>query len=155
MPNLHFRLGVLVGACCLALANGRLAGEEITRKEIYQRTLRATTWVQAGEVSGSGFLIDAGQRLLITNHHVVGNHDSVLIVFPDYRDGKVVAEKTHYREGGKRVRGKVIDSDPRRDLAVIELENLPPNTVGLKLATASPRPAIPIHSLRNPSSRLA
>ena len=53
-----------------------------------------------------------------------------------------VAEKDANLARGRRLRGTVLDADPKRDLALIELETLPAGVTALKLAadSASPRP---------------
>ena len=79
-------------------------------KGIYQKTLHATAYIQTKDGSGSGWVIDRARKLLITNHHVVENFDTVLVFFPMYKDGKLVAERTAYKdERGQR--GRVIDTD--------------------------------------------
>lgn len=65
------------------------------------------TEVQSG--MGSGFIWDK-QGYLVTNFHVVDNGDSFLISFKD--------DKKQYR-------AKFIGADPKKDIAVLKLEEMP------------------------------
>src|SRR5262249_44524466 len=51
-----------------------------------------------------------------------------------------------------RVRGSVLDVDPRRDLALVELESLPAGVTALPLAKEPPGPGDLVHSVGNPTS---
>lgn len=80
-------------------------------------------------------LIDTELRLAITNHHVVKDNDEVAIFFP-VRDryGVLIDERNFYvnknnlgvlKGIGYAVEGRVIAKDPKTDLAVIQLDELP------------------------------
>jgi tetratricopeptide (TPR) repeat protein len=144
---------------CAALAAAAVAGpapaEEAARK-VYQQALRATALVlvktPTGVASGTGWIADRGGRLLVTNYHVVEAQDTVLICFPVYRKGRVVAERGFYAAHARPIRGKVIDGDPRRDLALVELASLPAEVEALPLAAESPGPGDRVHSVGNPGA---
>jgi regulator of sirC expression with transglutaminase-like and TPR domain len=125
---------------------------ELRAKEIYQHTLRSAAWVRTDEGSGSGWVLDRANRLLVTNHHVVGNNDAVRVYFPVVRDGRVLAEKAEYLDKVKPVVGRVLDSDPGRDLAVVQLESLPEGVTGLPLAEEGAGPGDTLHCLGNPGA---
>ena len=55
---------------------------------------------------GSGFVIDASEGLILTNHHVVEGADRLLATFPD----------------GRAFEATVVGSDPVTDVAVIRIE---------------------------------
>jgi hypothetical protein len=143
----------------LALA-GRAKAEQRNAKELYKQTLRATglVWTPAGH--GTGWIISRDQHLMITNHHVVLGRgkevlDEVEVVFPQYRNNKVVAQQDVYMDGSGKpkarpVRGRVLDTDVRRDLAVIRLERVPDGVTELPLAEDSPDPGERLHSVGNP-----
>src|SRR5262249_29884936 len=77
---------------------------------------------------------------------------NVLLVFPIYKDGKLVAERSAYKEE-RGVRGKVLDTDVQRDLAVIQaIDPLPDGTEEIKLASESPEPSDSVHSIGNPGA---
>jgi tetratricopeptide (TPR) repeat protein len=144
---------------CAALVVSAVAGPtpagEAGRK-VYEQTLHATAWVLVkmpeGIATGSGWIADRDGKLLVTNYHVVENLDAVLVYFPAQQHGKVVAERRFYQENAKPVRGKVIDADPKRDLAVVELESLPADVGALALAAESPRIGDRVHSVGNPGA---
>lgn len=57
------------------------------------------------DVSGSGVIVDPSGRIL-TNHHVVESADRVVVVLQDQR----------------RIPGRVVGSDPRTDVAIVQLD---------------------------------
>src|SRR5262245_39124811 len=101
--------------------SGTLSG-----KEIYQRTLKSTVWILRAEPytengssgiratsTGSGSLIDVQNRLVLTNYHVVRDHDLAVVFFPTFegKESKLVAERDFYRkqfQQGGGYRSKVI-----------------------------------------------
>ncbi len=148
-----FRMRVLLALALLAAGAGQARAEE-PAENLYVRTLRGTAVVLAPDGSwGTGWVIDLDQRLLVTNEHVVTKHDQVKIVFPVYgKDGKPVAEAARYKDA-RAVRAEVIDTDPRRDLAIVRLLDAPPDRVAaLKLAEREPRPSERVHSVGNPGA---
>jgi len=66
--------------------------------------------------SGSGFLIDT-EGHIVTNNHVVEGADTIWVTFS---------------EGSAR-RARVLGRDPYSDLAVLQVDDLPPGTVALEL----------------------
>lgn len=139
----------LAPALMAAPAQGQ-AGADGER--IYQQLLKSTVWVIAGTNTGTGSLVDAERKLIVTNHHVVGDLRTVEILFPRYdSSGRVIAERADYLRRGRRVRGVVLLRDGRRDLAVIQLTEVPVGTPALRLAAESPRPGAQVHSIGNPS----
>jgi tetratricopeptide (TPR) repeat protein len=152
IPN-PSRLRLALGLVVLALCAGpvRAGGPA---EDLYGRTLRCTALVLTRTGSGSGWIIDLDQRLLVTNEHVVTTQEQVEVVFPLYgQDGKPLAEWAHYARHGRSVRAEVIDVDGRRDLALVRLLEPPPDGVtALKLAAREPRPSERVHSVGNPSA---
>ena len=101
----------------IALAQTTLADEKI-----YNQTLRSTAWVLAktgdGTSSGTGVLVDADRKLLVTNFHVVGEARGTVIFFPDTSGSQVINDRDHYLRNVRRlgVRGQVVGlsfSEPR------------------------------------------
>src|SRR5262249_34803424 len=131
MGQLKHRIGT---ALCLLLlsAPARTWGVEALPdgETPYRRALRSTAWVRVGQDQklarmGTGFLVDRSRKLLVTNQHVVENQETVEVVFPLYQGGGVVADKKNYIRYDRPIRGWVVAMDPKRDLAVIELEIVP------------------------------
>jgi tetratricopeptide (TPR) repeat protein len=138
-------------ALVLAAGACRAGPAELTSREVYQNTLKATAWVVTPSGSGSGFVADRAARLLVTNHHVVGTHETVKVYFPARKDGKVIAEKSHYHKE-RPLLGKVLDSDPTRDLAVVQLPWLPETVGELKLAGEGAEPGDRLFALGSPGA---
>lgn len=152
MCNLKLRRAAPLVLFLLGALGGRIRGEELSTKEIYRRTVRSTAWVLTNDGSGTGWLADRAGKLLVTNHHVTGKNETVLVVFPSAQDGKVVAERSFYKKNGRPIRGQVVASDPKRDLALIQLESIPEEAAALKLAAESSTPSDRVHSVGNPGT---
>jgi S1-C subfamily serine protease len=154
--TLFCTLLALLGANATA-QNSKKTDSEDSGEKVYDRTLRSAVWilvpVGGGKArSGSGALIDAGRGLILTNYHVVRDDDRVLVHFPIYTNGKPVAERKAYSPN-RSVPAKVLAREPRRDLAIIQLERpVPPEAKALKLAKDSPKPGSRVHSIGNPSA---
>jgi tetratricopeptide (TPR) repeat protein len=126
----------------------RAAPGALTPKEIYHKLLPSTCWVvhevrvgaESGLSWGTGWVVDAPRRLVVTNHHVVDGVDGVGVVFPIMKDGRVVNDQRTYMNGVERISGTVIDRSPRRDLALIQLARLPSAAPAVTLAKESPEP---------------
>jgi S1-C subfamily serine protease len=127
-------------------------------EKVYDRTLHSTVWVLmpisgTRARTGSGSLIDHSRRLILTNYHVVGDDDSGFVSFPIFQNGKLVAERDAYRAPGQRIPAKVVARDPKRDLAVLQLEGpVPPEARAIKLAKEGPSPGQRVHSVGNPGA---
>jgi tetratricopeptide (TPR) repeat protein len=115
--------------------------KKLTTKELHAKLLKCSGWVRfeanGGMSHGTGGIIDKSRRLMVTNDHVVEGTDVVWVVFPEYKDGKLIREEGHYAKL-KGVKAVVIDRDFARDLAVIQLESLPADAEELKLAADEP-----------------
>lgn len=115
--------------------------KKLSAKEQHQKLLKGSGWIRfevpGGMSHGTGGIIDKDRRLMVTNHHVVDGQDAVWVVFPEFKDGKLIREEAHYAKQ-KGVKATVIDRDFVRDLAVIQLESLPADAVQLALAADEP-----------------
>ena len=108
----------------------------------------ACAWVRAeNDTSGGGFVVDADKRRLVTCRHVVADRATVDVFFPWHRDGALVTDTRDYlgnraalRERGLLVTGKVLRRHDAADLALVELESLPPGTKAVPLAATAARP---------------
>jgi hypothetical protein len=91
------------------------ADGQLTKAEISKRGKSATVFVKSTKGSGSGFCINPA-GLLITNQHVVNDDKEVTVVF------------NPAIEGQKELRAKVLRSDKKLDLALLQVDgekNLP------------------------------
>jgi tetratricopeptide (TPR) repeat protein len=138
-----------------ALASEKPEGRTLSPKEIYHRLLLSTCWVlrevQVGSESnlssGTGWVIDTRQRLIITNDHVVADVDSVRIFFPAMKDDRVVGDPKYYLEHVEPIAGTVVDRSPQRDLAIIQLSSLPPTARLVPRAAESPEPGDRVYTI--------
>lgn len=143
---------VLLSAVCGAMSACR------ADVEIYNETLKSTAWVLAksdgSTSSGTGVLVDAEKKLLVTNFHVVGNARAAVIFFPELKNGKPVVERSSYLKNVKKlgVRGRVLGVDRKRDLALIELDRLPEGVAAITMAKTSAGPGEEVQSIGNSGS---
>jgi hypothetical protein len=104
---------------------------------------------------GSGSLIDAEKRYVITNYHVVEDKSVVYAQFPMYIKGRLETNKKTYKDtalAGKAIKSKVLYYDISRDLAVIQLEKVPAGTQAIPLAKNSPRPGTTVWNIGSPGA---
>ena len=107
-------------------------------ENLFPRLVRCAALVLTPQNSeGTGFVVDTANRLIVTNYHVVGRENKVIVLFPLYeKSGELVTDTRIYlskpREVG--VQGEVIDRDPKRDLALIRVEKIPLRTSAIPLA---------------------
>jgi hypothetical protein len=107
-----------------------------------------------GTSSGTGVLIDAEKKLVVTNAHVVGDARSAVIFFPEFKDDQPIVERKHYLDNVRKlgVRGSVIAVDRKRDLALVQLDKLPESARAIELAAASIGPGENVESIGNSGS---
>ena len=163
MARFTILAGLLLAAALAPLPAADKAAV-LSSKEIYQKVLKSAVWiVHAVEVeggiafkTGSGSLIDVEQRLVLTNHHVVGNQAAVAVFFPQYdANKKLIAARDHYVQQARAknvVKGVVLHRDAKRDLAIVKLPSLPPGVASVPLARESVGPGDSVHSIGNPGA---
>jgi len=148
-------------AVVATLTNSAAVAEDDSEK-LYSRALKSTVWIVIPEGGGkvrmgSGSLIDAEKKLILTNHHVIAGKDKAIIQFPMYDNKKTLINnrETYFDMISKKapLEGKVLFSDPGRDLAIVQIiGKLPPGVVPLKLAEKPPGPGATVHSVGNPGA---
>lgn len=132
-----------------------LRADDTAGQKIYADNVRGTVLVfqknDKGQIysHGSGWVVDRDARLVITNHHVVFPKNKVYVHFPDFREDVVISERSHYKVD-KAIEAQVLDSDPKLDLAVIQLQSLPKGAKALKRAAKAPSPGERLHLIGNP-----
>lgn len=146
----------LLQTCLVVTLIASTAGQSaIADVETYRNTLNCTSWVLAksdGETSsGTGVLVDAEKKLMITNFHVVGDARSTVVFFPAMKNGKPIVERSHYLKNVKKlgVRGRVLAIDRKRDLALIELDRIPEGVTAIALADTEGESGESIMSIGN------
>jgi S1-C subfamily serine protease len=142
---------VLALVLCVSAVNSAKANPEV-----FQKTVRATAWILSpsddGKTSmGTGVVIDVERRLVLTNYHVVRDRPRALLFFAQFDRGELVTDPEHYLDRIKTlgVRGRVIETQPVRDLAIIEVEKLPEGVQAIELAPRSPTPGQTVHAIGN------
>jgi S1-C subfamily serine protease len=145
----HFRRSTWLSLVLLAVATFVAHAQEP-----YNRLLRGTAWVLAGDKGGAGCLIDVKQRLMLTNFHVVTDNKSVQVVFPLYAQSKLISERTFYLKNWDRFQrfGRVLAADPKLDLALVQLATLPPGVLAIPLAPEGPKVGDTLFRVGSPSA---
>ena len=139
--------GAVAAALSLSSSHRLSADDKFDAAALYEKCVRSCAFLvtphKGGDLMGSGSLIDTESRYVITNYHIVGDADSVFVQFPvPDKDGTLMAEKKKYLDrikAGDAPKGKVLYRDKARDLAVVQLDKLPPDTPALPLAKESIR----------------
>jgi hypothetical protein len=155
-------LGVEVLAVALSFA---LAGPGQGNEDLYRKLAPSTAVIyKTGPFPngfGSGFLVDAKERLLVTARHVLekpggGIVDSATVIFAQTKDGEIITDVGHYRKKAQTlsIRGKVVYDSVRRDMAVLQLDTVPSGVKPLVLAAKPARPAQTIHVIGNSTETL-
>jgi S1-C subfamily serine protease len=114
-------------------------------------------WVRAeNDGAGAGFVVDAEKRLLVTCRHLVAGRKKVDVFFPWYREGELVTERADYlrhrgalRESKLLVNGTVLKLSDELDLALVQLDALPPGAQAVTFAARVPRPGEPLRAVGN------
>jgi hypothetical protein len=149
------RVGLAALALLLMAALSTQAGDtKRANCSVYRKTLRATALVISETGQGAGWIVNHEKKQLITSQHIVGKDENVLVVFPAYKNGRVIARRNYYRTGGRRTTGRVIYSDVRRDLALVVLDSLPDGVTELELAENSPEPGDTVHAIGCPGQSI-
>jgi S1-C subfamily serine protease len=93
--------------------------------ELYRTLVPSVALIVAGDREGSGSLIAVKSPMatkrsgvLLTNAHVLGDAREVAVVFKPQKEGEKIT-RAHA------IRGRVVKIDPGRDLALVEVENVP------------------------------
>lgn len=120
---------------------------------VYLKTLPSTAWILTSDAMGSGVVVSTEKRLVLTNHHVVGDESYVQVVFPQFVHGRCRAERQYYIDhlDNLAIKGKVIAVDKERDLGLVQLASLPKNVRAIQLGKPV-HPGDDVHSLGNPGA---
>src|SRR5262245_46287726 len=104
----------------LLLCQGHAAAETPAGETVFRQALKGAALILVrdnGKIvpSGTGWVVDARQRLIVTNYHVVPNLDVAYVKFPLCEGGRVISDPDRYSEVPARP-GRVIDSNIGLDL---------------------------------------
>lgn len=144
---------IIAAALILLLAHVGLLPAQTPEKIEPYKPMPSTAIVLTGASQGSGFLVDRANGLMLTNFHVAQPGQNVQVMFPAWSaDGMVLARKKYYAENAKRIKGKCVAADPKVDLALLQIESVPPEVPPIKLADVPPRVGEKAHLLGNPGN---
>jgi len=129
--------------------------------DVYRHVLKSVAWIivpqSANMVAmGTGTLVDRTNRLVLTNNHVIRGGNSILVFFPNFREGgQPIAERDNYLKHVERKdvnRAIVVATDVLRDLALIQLEQIPDGVEALAVGRQSANVGQTVHSVGNPGA---
>jgi S1-C subfamily serine protease len=153
-PMSRFVNAAARGLWGLALA-AALAAPAAVRADanIYRQALPATALVlqpvtKVQTSIGTGTLIDADRRLLITAEHVVGANDAAAVFFPQSGgDGDPITDASFYLKNADKygIHGRVVARNRAADVALLQLDRVPAKARTVPLATARPHPGENLH----------
>lgn len=124
---------------------------------VYRQALPGTVFVVTKESLGSGALVDADQRLVVTSNHVVGDQSEAVVFFPLHSQGELVGSTEVYYSRVKElgIAARVVERDVQRDLAILQLDKLPAGAQALTISRERPTPGDVIHTIGNSGSNSA
>ncbi|TWU51628.1 S1 family peptidase [Rubripirellula reticaptiva] len=144
---------LLIAALAITAATAR--GDADT----YARVVQSTVWIVTSDANnetatGTGVLVDAEKRIVITNAHVVGDSRTAVVFFADIKDGLPNVKRKHYLDNVLKLAqpGKVVAVDRRRDLALIQLPNLPDGAKAIEMSENGTKPGSTIELVGNPGN---
>ncbi len=146
-----------------ASQSGNGGGDSI--KQVYDYVLKSTVFIvnlmERGAASGSGEVVDVSERLILTNDHVVAGNTKLIVYFPIRANGQKVTTRAECLDeiknsGGKTpdgaYTGEVIYTDPKLDLALVRVDNLPPGIEALSMCKAPPGIGENVQTVGNPGA---
>jgi S1-C subfamily serine protease len=148
---------IITSFTCLIPSAAR-ADEKIYRQAIPGTVLFYNVYGDGRVSSGSGVLVDAERRIVATAHHVVNTllregKTRMSVVFPQLdKNKKIITDAIYYKKhlNKLQVPATVIYQNRTKDLALLQLDKLPPQAKAIPLADDSdPSPGERIHVLGN------
>jgi S1-C subfamily serine protease len=133
----------------------------LSGRQLYERMLHASALILARHSTnlrswGTAWLVDRPGRLLVTSQHVLSPwivgvpfSEPVRVYFPQSRDGKLITDPRQVVDKVRSYQGQVVDLDPGRDLAVLQVDGLPSEMEPLALSPVACAPGEAVHSLGN------
>lgn len=120
----------------------------LSTPDLIDRLMSGTAYVHCPKVStGTCWLADRERRLVVTNQHVVNKAKTIQVYFPVKKEGEWVTDLTHYLRFVKPSNARVILSDVKSDLALLQLDRVPEGFRAFELAKRSPRQGSQLHTI--------
>jgi hypothetical protein len=158
-------LSVALVLCALA----GLSSAQPQALEVYDRCIDGVVYIETviregffrdETAQGSGFLVDRQRKLVVTNYHVTQEKDKIVAFFPVREFGDIIDNPKYYADNLPRLvknrtisKARIIAQDKDKDLAILQLEQIPDSAKELPLAKADPREQDTLHVLGNPAGR--
>lgn len=147
----HFRIFPLVAFLMAGLFQNVAVAESKT-ESIYDKVVRSVVAIVPDlegedDTIGTGWVLDAKRKLVLTNHHVVEGANKCRVYFPLFENGEIVSDSDATIKESRAIWAEVIDTSVERDLAIIRLESLPDNAPVLRIAKKNASPGQTIHSI--------
>src|SRR5262249_23682794 len=143
----------------IARATVDIVDRPFTAEEIYRQFLQSTVWIITLDSGGqrlgwgSGSLVHRGQKLILTNFHVIKDQRRIVACFPRYKkttDGnELITAPQKYLDDFKKtgIKCEIVAKDSGHDLALVQLDSLPPYSPVVPLARKSPNIGANIYSV--------
>jgi S1-C subfamily serine protease/Tfp pilus assembly protein PilF len=128
-------------------------------RDVYQQGLPSLALVKTtgSDRHSSGVVFDRSRKLVVTTAEAVGRKETVEVLFPVSRSGKLIADAVYYRDNQGALReqhaltmGVVLATDLRRNLALLEVTGFPDNAAPPNMAAELPLPGDSLHALGSP-----
>src|SRR5262249_35423991 len=108
-----------------------------------------------GTSLGSGSIVDADERLIVTAYHVVAKAAQLAVFFPTFEGGKLAAQKWPSLSNLQNLNklpddltpAEVIATDATRDLALLRVSKLPPGMAARPVAKEAVKIGETVHSV--------
>jgi len=136
----------VLGASLLLLAGCGGVGSKHDFIDV-EKAIPSTALVLMDWTSGSGFLLDRNERLLVTSQYCLANKTECEVAFPVIENGKALARKEPLLQKVTRIKARLVGTDPTRDIAVLQLESVPDGVPELKLAAEGSTANASVHLL--------
>jgi HEAT repeat protein len=118
--------------------NGAAAASD---RQLHRQLLKSTAWIMTGDGRRSGIgtatVVHRDQRLLMTNYHLVRSFQRVVVMFPLFTpDGEPITRPGPYFDAAEKkgLVARVVASDLARDLALLQVDELPADAKPLSLS---------------------
>jgi S1-C subfamily serine protease len=166
MPRLVGRM-TIAGILSFAMLAVAPAAARAQDEKIYGKILKSTVWIviplrdkatkQGVPIRmGTGTLVDAQQKIVLTNFHVAGQAEEIYVFFPAYgKDKRIIPERQHYLDmvkNGGGIKASTVARESKVDLALLKLQSVPEGAQAMPLAKDPVSPAQSVHSVGNPGA---
>jgi S1-C subfamily serine protease len=149
----HVRALLGIGASSTVASSEQLG----PRAALHRQRMNVVAVVEyPGGNRRAGVLIDRSRRWLITTADAVAKETLVDVLFPVVQETPIVAmrwyrqEKENLRKKNHLVRGVVLGSDPRRNLALVELSSIPSSASVAPLVCQEQQPGEMVSMISHP-----